>query len=275
MYIMKWTRAKEYVQIKKYSHRSFGAPGQKREKRMNNTPKAAEKYNNKLRAEKLQMLMILNFDQGFHVILTYPKDKRPETYKEAEKNLMKCLYKISRRMKSKGKKFRYIAVTEKGKRREALHHHVIVEGFTEIIDELMKVWGRHMQVVPMYKEGAYKDLAEYIVKIETKEEVLKGKSKYHRSRNLKEPVTRSKIVAGSFKEDPKIPQGYNLMPDTLVNGRNETFGVRFQHYMIEKQIVPKEKPKEPLISDENRSHKCTLWESLKKGTKKMVRKLWR
>lgn len=235
MYITKLVKAGDYVLIKNYTPRLYGAPGRKRQKRMRDTPKAMEKYNNRKRSEKLQMLMILNFEEGFHVVLDYPKDKRPETYEEAEKNLTKCLYKVARRLKKRGIPFKYIAVTERGKRAAALHHHLVIEGCSEVTHELLAAWGNHIKFNHMYKEGAYKDLADYLTKIETKEENTKGKSKYHRSRNLKEPETKIVVMAGTIKDDPRIPEGYEMVPHSLSNGFNELYNVRYQSYMIHKE----------------------------------------
>ena len=238
MFITKWSRAGEYIFIKNYSPRSYGAAGHKRKKRMRDTPKAMEKYNNQKRAEKLQMLMILNFDKGYHVTLDYPKDQRPQTYEEAEKILRKCLYKVSRRLKKQGIRFKYIAVTERGKRAAALHHHVIIEGDKEILMELTDAWGDHWKLSKMYEDGAYKDLADYIIKIETKEEQTKGKARYHRSRNLKEPTVRCSLIPGAIKDDPEIPEGYLLEEGSFVNGYNEILGIRYQSYVVRKDNEP-------------------------------------
>lgn len=258
MYLNKIQIAGEYALICNYTPRGFGAPARKRRARLNETPKAMAKYNNHKRAEKLQLLMILNFDKGYHITLDYPKDKRPETYEEAEKNLMRCLYKISRRLKRQNKKFKYIAITERGKIREALHHHMVIEKDPFLLDELTSIWGNHIKISQMYEEGAYKDLAEYFCKIETKEEQTKGRSKYHRSRNLKEPEVKSRIVAGPLKDEPIVPQGYELIRDSVVNGFNEFAGIRFQRYMIRRTESAKE------ISAKKRRKRCRFWESIKK-----------
>ena len=268
MYIESWTKAGEYIRIKKYTHKSYGAPNRKRTKRLRDTPKAMIKYNNQQRAEKLQMLMILNFNKGFHVILDYPKDNRPKTYEEAETNLKKCLYKVSRRLKRKNKQFKYIAITERGKRAAALHHHIIIEGYSEIVEELMRAWGQHIKISAMYEEGAYKDLADYICKMETKEELTKGKSKYHRSRNLKEPIKRTRVRPGTFKDEPYIPSGYGLVEHTLINGHNDIVGVRYQHYMVQKEVEKRKTAARPSKGKSKRDKKCTVWESIKRLFKK-------
>lgn len=258
MYVNKIKKAGDYVLICNYTPRGFGAPARRRKKKEKETPKAMEKYNNSKRAEKLQLLLLNNFNQGYHIILDYPKDNRPETYKEAEDNLKKCLYKISRRLKAKGKKFKYIAITERGKKREALHHHMIVEKDPSILEELTSIWGNHIKISQMYEEGAYKDLAAYFCKVETKEELTKGRSKYHRSRNLKEPDIKSRIVSGPLKDDPIIPKGYELIKDSYINGFNEFAGIRYQKYMIKRNQTP-------ICEDKGvqKGRKKSVWSKLK------------
>lgn len=234
MYINKLMIAGKYVLVKNYTPRLFGAPGKRRREKKMETPKAMAKYNNHKRSEKLQLLMLLNFNEGYHVTLDYPKDERPESYKEAEDNLRKSLYKISRRLRKQGKKFKYIAITERGRKREALHHHMIIESDPDVIKELSLVWGDHFKLSKMYEEGAYKDLADYFCKIETKEEQTKGKSKYHRSRNLKEPQIKSRIVGGPLKDEMYVPKGYELIPESAKSGFNDFAGIRYQKYMIKK-----------------------------------------
>ena len=264
MYISKWSRAGEYIFIKNYSPRSYGAPARKRIRRMRDTPRAMKKYNNQKRAEKLQQLMLLNFDRGYHVTLDYPKDKRPETYEEAEKILRRCLYKVSRRLKKRAILFKYIAVTERGKRAAALHHHVIIEGDMEILSELEAVWGDHMKISKMYEDGAYKDLAEYIIKIETKEEQTKGKAKYHRSRNLREPIVSRSMMPGPITDEPDVPEGYVLQDGSFVNGYNDVLGIRYQSYTVKKgasQQYPKRSQQHPKSKGVQKG--STIWDKLK------------
>lgn len=263
MYAQKVQIAGDYVLVKNYSPRGFGAPNRKRKKKSKDTPKAMANYNRHKRAEKLQLLMLLNFDCGYHITLDYPKDARPETYEEAEERLKKFLYKMSRRVKPI-KKFKYIAITERGKRREALHHHMVIEGDPFLLREVTRLWGNHIKISQMYEEGAYKDLAEYFVKVETKEEQTKGRSKYHRSRNLKEPTVRTRVVMGPVPSDPVVPKDYELLEDSVVDGFNEFINIKYQSYMIKKQKKP-EPPKRPEpISEQKGNKKRHIWESIKK-----------
>ena len=269
MYINKIQIAGDYVLVSNYTHRGFGAPNRKRRQKSKDTPKAMADYNRRKREEKLQLLMILNFDCGYHITLDYPKDARPETYEEAEKNLKKFLYKMSRRVRQI-KPFKYIAITERGKRREALHHHMVIEGDPFLLREITRIWGNHIKISQMYEEGAYKDLAEYFCKIETKEEQTKGRSKYHRSRNLKEPEVKTRIVAGGIPDDPVIPQRYEMVEGSEVSGFNEYVGIKYQKYMVRKKPQPEKREqfdgnsKALTNGDSKRRKRCTIWEQLKK-----------
>ena len=124
-----------------------------------------------------------------------------------------------------------------------------------------------MKISPMYEEGAYEDLAEYLCKLETKEEQTKGLSKYHRSRNLEKPIERTRIVALKLKDDPVVPKGYDLMEDTVRIGFNEHVGIRYQKYMIKK------KPKKPVFgfkqskSEQKGRSKFQVMEDVKKFLK--------
>lgn len=267
MYVNKILIAGKYVLVKNYTPRFFGAPGKKRRERRMETPSSMAKYNRIKRAEKLQLLMLLNFDKGYHVTLDYPKDDRPSTYQEAEKNLTKCLHKISRRLKKSDKKFKYIAITERGKKREALHHHMIIEGDPFILEELTRAWGNHFKISQMYEEGAYKDLADYFCKIETKEEQEKGKSKYHRSRNLKEPVAKSRIVSGPLTDEVIVPKGYELVPGSDLSGFNDFAGIRYQKYLLKKIKTAKDEQSSE-EQEQKPNKKRSFWERLKNKFKK-------
>lgn len=253
MYLMRTVWAGRYVFVKTYTPKGFGAPLKQRMRRMRETPKAMKKYNDQKRAEKLQMLILNNFDKGYHITLDYPKGQKPATYEEAEKNLTTCLYKVSRRLKKQGKKFKYLAVTERGKRAAALHHHMVIEHDQDILHELLEVWGQHMHISVMYEEGQYEELAEYLIKAETKEELTKGKSKYHRSRNLDEPVEKTALISGDF-DKPFVPEGYELMRNSLKGGFNDIVGVKWQKYML--RMLPKAAGPEP------KKQKCTKGESI-------------
>ena len=146
---------------------------------------------------------------------------------------------------------------------------LIIESDPVVLQELSDVWGNHLKFSQMYEEGAYKDLAEYFCKIETKEEQTKGKSKYHRSRNLKEPQAKSQIIAGPLKDELYIPKGYELVPESASSGFNDFAGIRYQKYMIKKAAaLDSEKT---LNKREDIPKKRSFWEKLKNKFRKEKR----
>lgn len=258
MYIRRTHEAGDYVLVKNHTPISPGIGS--RRKREKPTTESRKKMNDKKRAEKIQLLILANFDMGFHIILDYPKDDRPETYEEADQKLTKFLHKISRKYKRQGKKFKYLATTERGKRRAALHHHMICESLPGIIEDLTAEWGPHIKIFKMYPDGGYKDLAEYFVKAESKEEIKLGKSRFHRSRNLINPRERTEIRSGTFKQEPRAPEGYRIVEDSLKNGFNERVGIRYQHYLLQRDGPRQQATK----SEQKEKQRCTFWESIKK-----------
>lgn len=265
MYFTKVYFAGEYCLVK--NHTPLGiAPMRKRIKRMRETPDAVKKYNQKRRAEKIQLLILCNFQEGYHITLDYPQGEKPETYEEAEKILTTFLHKTSRRLKKKGKQFKYIAVTERGKKAAALHHHMVIEKDPDVLAEVLAVWGQHMHISTMYEEGQYKELAEYLVKIETKEELTKGRSKYHRSRNLAKPIEKTARIAGPLPDAPRIPKGYTLIESSLENGFNEFVGVKHQKFMLKRCPKASESVRNVRKPHKDKAvhKKGTFWTKLKK-----------
>lgn len=258
MYIHKIQKAGDYVLINNYT--PIGGGSGKRRKKEKPTSESRKKMNDKKRAEKIQLLILANFDKGYHIILDYPKDSRPETYEEADRNLTRFLHKMSRKYKKQEKKFKYLATTERGKRRAALHHHMICEDLPGIVEDIAAEWGNHIKIFKMYQDGAYKELAAYFVKAETKEELRAGKSRFHRSRNLINPIERIEKRDGTFKNEPKAPEGYRIIEGSVRNGFNERVGVRYQSYLIKRDESMQQAKK----SEQKRKQKCTLRESLKK-----------
>lgn len=258
MYVHKEIDAGDYVLIKNYT--PVGGSSGKRGKREKPTSESRKKLNDKKRAEKIQLLILANFERGYHIILDYPRFEHPQTYEEADRNLTKFLHKMSRKYKKQEKRFKYLATTERGKRKAVLHHHMIVQSMPGILEDITEEWGCHIKYFKMYEEGAYKELAEYFVKAETKEELSAGKSRFHRSRNLITPRERTEKRDGSFNQEPRCPEGYQLIKESLRNGYNERVGVRYQSYLLKKD-GPRQQARK---GNKNEDQKCTFWESLKK-----------
>ena len=73
------------------------------------------------------------------------------------------------------------------------------------------------------------------------------------------------FAQGKIKDDPVIPDGYQLIPDTLVNGFNELIGVRYQHYTLKKtHAQPRGCPKEAPKRDKKCKKREHIWDSIKR-----------
>lgn len=237
---MKKTIAGDYTKIQNYTPHNILAHKRKRRKKVQETAAAVKQYNDKMRAEKLQMIIILNFKGGYLVTLKYSQGSRDLTYKAADDTLMKTLRSIKREYRKTGQEFKYIAVTERGKRCSGVHHHVLVDSM-ECAAKLARSWKGYTNIEPLEEEGAFKDLAAYICKSDTKEELPKGKSAYHASRNLKQPIIEYSLEPDTWQENPEPPKGYEIVPNSLVNGFNEMIGIKYQSYMLKRQKDPKER----------------------------------
>ncbi len=227
------------MQIKKYKRGNYGAPGEKREKKKKPTPEDVRRQNERNRWRKVQRLILMNFKEGdWHLILKYRPGERPETCDEAKAQLRKFLNRMREAYKKAGIPFKWIAVTERGKRGQVLHHHLVIEDIRrdgiDTVKLVKKLWTYGSEFfVSLYDDGEYEKLAEYIVKAETKEEG--GWCTYSRSRNLKPPVKIVKDVPHKRWRDPPVaPEGWYVVKDSVHNGENPVTGQPYQHYTIKK-----------------------------------------
>lgn len=234
IYDMGWIQ-----QIEKCYPANYGAPGESRSEKKKATPEEIKKQNERNRWKKLQRIILANFGEGgWHLILKYRLGERPETYEEAKKQRKKFIDKMRDALKKAGIPFKWIAVTERGKKGQVLHHHMIIEDINTagiVMVKLVKqLWTYgNVHFVSLYEDGEYEKLAEYLVKDETKEE--SSWATYSRSRNLIVPVAEKKVIRHrKWLREPKVPQGWYLVKDSLINGENKVTGLPYQHYTIKK-----------------------------------------
>ena len=210
----------------------------KRGPRRKRTPEDIERQNKTNREKKVQRLILANFHEGdWHLVLKYKKELRPESLAEAKKQVQKFLADMRKAYKKAGYQFKYIYVTERGKQ-GACHHHLIIEDIAELGLNTKKMVMKHWQYgskafIPLYEDGEFENLAEYIVKKETKEEA-EGCT-YSRSRNLIVPEPQREIIhRRRWQREPKPEKGWYIVPDSLVNGENPVTGYPYQHYTMRK-----------------------------------------
>lgn len=196
----------------------------------------------------MQRIILANFKEGdWHLILKYRPEERPDTYEEAKAHLKKFFDRMRRVYKKAGIPFKWIAVTERGKRGQVLHHHLVIEDIRregiETVKLVKELWPYGNEFfVSLYEDGEYEKLAEYLVKAETKEEC--GWCTYSRSRNLIVPEPRVEIVPHKrWRNPPVAPKGWYVVKDSIWNGENPVTGQPVQHYSI-KRLFPYRKEDE-------------------------------
>ena len=221
---------------------NYGAPGEKRGEKKKRTPEDNKKQNYRNRCRKVQILILYNFRTGdWHLILKYARGRAPEDYKEAVKQRQDFVNAMRMAYKKAGIPFKWIAVTERGKRGKVLHHHLIIEDIdqkginTQKLVKKLWTYGGHF-FSSLYEDGEYEDLAEYIVKSETKEEC--GWCTYSRSRNLINPKPKVETIHHRRWRDPPVaPKGWYVVKESIWNGTNPVTGYPVQHYTLKKLIT--------------------------------------
>lgn len=255
MYVKNTYDLGEIRQVEKYYPGNYGAPGCKRQPKRKKTPEFIERQNQRIREKKIQRLILANFKEGdWHLTLTERKELRSEDAAEAKKRIRDFMTKMRRAYKRANVPFKYIYVTEKGKR-GAWHHHIILEdiGLPQLNTKKTVIscwpWGQR-NFSPLYEDGEFEDLAAYIVKKETKDET-EGCS-YSRSRNMIIPKPEREIIhSRRWAKDPRPPSGWELVKESLVNGINPVTGYPYQHYTL-RRARQREGPKIAMQSNPRR-----------------------
>lgn len=224
------------IQVEKHYPGNYGAPGMERAPKRERTPEDIARQNERNKVKRVQRLIIMNFKEGdWHLTLTYKKDARPDTLKEAKERVRKFLGKMRAAYKKAGYPFKYICVTERGEK-GACHHHLVIEDIAgpglNTKEMVMRYWTQGMRTFsPLYEDGEFEDLAEYLTKKETKEEGA-GCS-YTHSRNLIMPKPkRERIHRKTWRRDPRPKKGYYIVKDHVINGINPVTGYPYQHYTM-------------------------------------------
>ena len=233
-YIKRITIAGKTKEIEKSYSSRYGKRGIGRSKNMNPTPLDVKRVNQRNAETRLRRLINCNFEKNdIHLVLTYKKEDRPNP-EAAKKILANFIRRIKRRYEKEGIEFKYIHVTEYGKKSGAIHHHILLPGIDMRI--IQDTW-EYGKARPTYLDdkGDYGQLANYLIKQTSKafmQDDAKGR-RYHPSRGLKKPRTFVKIVhSNTYREDPKPEKGYYIELDSIKNGVHEVTGSPYQFYRM-------------------------------------------
>ena len=225
------------VEVRRYYNFHVPYPGEHRGKREHPTPERIRKANLRKAETDLRRLINANFtNEGYSVTITYRTGEEPGDIDELRKDAALYLRKITRAAKKRGQIFKYVYVLGAGAHRR--HIHIIMQGMD--VKDIGDMWDKgHVSMTRLYSEPDFRELAAYFIKNaeDTREqEISQGKKprrRYNTSHNLKKPlVKKEKIPAKEFRKNPRIPKGYQLDKETMVNGISDLTGMPYQSYTL-------------------------------------------
>lgn len=171
-----------------------------RAKKAKPTSETQQKLNDTHAEQKLIRIANANFTSAdIKLDLTYISERHPSTDEEAARQLSIFLRRLKRYRESCGlEPLKYIAVTEKGKRKGRYHHHLIMNGGIDQ-NELQRIWGNgYINTAGLvFDENGIATLVGYMLK-QARE--FMGKKRYSRSRNLIIPQPKKRDNRFSQKQ---------------------------------------------------------------------------
>ncbi len=212
--------------------------------RRKRTPEEMARANQRRKEDKARRLIWANFEPGDYVrTLTFKPEKRPKDMEEAQLIKSKFLRILTREYGKRFYKLLWVANIECTPR-GAWHIHLIcnrIEGGGDIIKDLWRQYGGVYDQELRDMEG--KDIGAYMTKSpkstdQTDHKVVE--SKYSHSRNLVTPEPKRTEISGwSMRDKPRVPKGFYLDKNSLVEGVNIS-GYRYRTYIL-RRLVPKKR----------------------------------
>lgn len=234
----------------KYAGRC-GKKGEKREPRGKASTEQIKKQNQWNKEKKVLRKLRYNFQSGdLWLTLKLPKGTRmpPEEILSIRDKFFRKLRDAYKKKKTPLKYIYRIEIGERG----GIHIHTVINrlgcsGTAQIVSDIWNfVTGGHVHFTPLYAEGDYKALADYIVKpmreeitgqltLFGEEEEKKIFAKYGCSRNLKEPEPdvkeyKRRTVEKLVEEGPVPTEGYYIDRDSIRTGINPYTGLTYYYY---------------------------------------------
>lgn len=254
-YIFKMSKTKSNDIVIHYSG-NYGAKGEKRAPKKKATPEQIKKQNQWRKETYVHRLIRANFDTDDYLFtLKWPRGDRP-TLDEVVKAWDHFRDAMRRVYKKNNIPFKWIHRIEIGKR-GGRHIHVIVSNIpgvnmTKLVSQKWKPGS--INCTPMYEQGNFKALAEYMTKplpdeikgqlslFETEKQ--KAFRKYSASRNLTKPIEEKKVytrrtVRKIIEEGPKPTPGFYIDKNSIVIGVNQFTGysyIRYTEYAVRRDM---------------------------------------
>lgn len=220
----------------------YGAKGEKRQKRIKATPEQMAKQNQINKVNRIRRLMKANFLPGdLWTTLKYPAGTR-KPLKEVKDDMSRFLRKLRYQYKKQGDILKYIYRIEIGKH-GGLHIHILLnrtKGKRGADDFVAFCWEcGYVHYTPIYAQGGYAQLAEYIAKPVPEEQTEHPEAAetmhYSTSRNLIRPEPEKKTysrrtVRRILEDGPQATPEFYIDQDSIVSGTNKYTGMSYLRY---------------------------------------------
>ena len=247
IYIEKRTKAGRTIEVERCVCMRRYQKGERRQRRKQETSEAQKKVNTRQAEKKLRRLINENFGyRDWHIDMGYVRSdlEEPRSKEQMRADMQKFLKKLRRLYKRAGQQLRYIHVMEVGER-GARHHHMMLN-HADGIDtaQIQQAWdetyaGKSMiHFSPLDKSGNYTKLANYLIKytdktVGTEDGLMK--KRWSCSRNLRKPVTISRIISKyDVLREPNRVRGYYIDKNSIERGTygQEYGGFDFLNYTL-------------------------------------------
>ncbi len=191
IYKTKTIRSGKYLEVEMYP--VFIGTKNRRGKKIKPSSAKQKNLNDKNAKKQIIRLIHSNFDEGdLMLTLSYKERNRPKTEERAGKDIDNYIRRIKRyRQKNNLPELKYIAVIEYREEEEGkkirIHHHIIINKMNR--DDAEKIWGLGYANAMRLEEdeNGLEGITRYIIKDP------KGKKRVKQSRNLKQPVIKTKF----------------------------------------------------------------------------------
>ena len=212
-YIQATTKAGRTIIMERYQAPRFNIRSEGRTITGEATSAAQERANARREIRELTIKVNANFHPGdYHLTLDYSDSNRPDTIEAAKDDREFFLRRLRYRYRKAGIPLKYIIVTEWGKTRKGLHHHMIINRGVDM-EDIRKIWKKgRVHFDPLDDTGNYSELAAYLLKKRKQWKEMGGTGRqWTGSRNLIRPKTVKKIIRMDvYYERPKPRKGYVL-----------------------------------------------------------------
>lgn len=211
---VKYFCGKEYMEMDLFEMPDMAERGKKISREKKSRPStAAQKAMNKKRAiRKLERLIKTNFSTGtgYFVTLTFDDQHLPASIQDAEKSMKRFLDRLNHRLKRKHlPNAKWIYVIESKNKGHRFHIHLIINKVISR-DELEQLWGNGMANCQNLHMEKVEALSSYL----NKEVHEPNQKRWHRSRNLKEPVVKKNDFKYSHRKLREL-SGLTDCPDVF------------------------------------------------------------